>query len=836
MRRILDDADASGRDTVTITAGAGWGKTILLDQWCAAVARHHPVVRLDAAELVDSHHSLEAAIREAFLRDAAAPRDEVIGRLTIVVDDVHLIEAHADREVLRRFASTLRDGETLVLCGRSQPLGSGPLTVGRRSTVLGQADIAFTVREADELVREHGRPLHPADLADLLARTQGWPFALALLSHVLAASEDPSARVDSFVRDPGLVGDYLVAAFLELLPERIQEILLAVAVVDSASVFLAAKLSGSTEVGTILEQLCVNTALVRRGWPDHAGPRYEYDGLFRTHLLAELRRRDSARLLELHQVAATWLIANGEWSAGLGQAVLSESADSVLHILATHGPGLVFAGQAPAVQGALAMLEDRGVITGVTATLAVLLSAPYQLDSVRLDHFVRLAAEGLDRKPVAERVILNAVAVMRADGADETTLALAELERAITGSTASPVDRSSPSNLLDARLFAEAAKALGALALGDGDAALRVAVRAAESAQASARPWLALMLLDIAANAAAQSGEWVMQLTLERRIAHLTAEDSTPRDIVSAHSQFSVAAAAYQSCEPYDIARLTDVVHTEWRFLDPGLSMPPRVLAILFELDSEPNPRALYEQMERLLAVSLTRHPRTLAAGSYRFIDLMLRFEGRERARAAIERLTGTLGAGAFEVLLAHAQTHAGTAQQEAGELALESSLLAKPHAWQGSNLVLGWILLALWAAESGREEQALGRLRNALELAAKMNARRPFLASGGQPARMVEKRLGAFGTTNQFARSIVAAYHHLGVPEREYSTGPALLTPRERDLLRDLPLHQSVIEIARMHGVSPNTIKSHLRSIYQKLGAGDRAGVVDRARKLGLL
>jgi LuxR family maltose regulon positive regulatory protein len=61
-------------------------------------------------------------------------------------------------------------------------------------------------------------------------------------------------------------------------------------------------------------------------------------------------------------------------------------------------------------------------------------------------------------------------------------------------------------------------------------------------------------------------------------------------------------------------------------------------------------------------------------------------------------------------------------------------------------------------------------------------------------------------------------------------------LTDRERDILALLPGPQSQRELAEALFVSPNTMKTHLRAIYRKLGAESRTEAVLRARSLGLL
>jgi DNA-binding CsgD family transcriptional regulator len=63
-----------------------------------------------------------------------------------------------------------------------------------------------------------------------------------------------------------------------------------------------------------------------------------------------------------------------------------------------------------------------------------------------------------------------------------------------------------------------------------------------------------------------------------------------------------------------------------------------------------------------------------------------------------------------------------------------------------------------------------------------------------------------------------------------------AALTHGETRVLSYLPTNLSAREIAGELYVSVNTIKTHQRHLYQKLGAASRSQAVDRARALGLL
>jgi LuxR family maltose regulon positive regulatory protein len=61
-------------------------------------------------------------------------------------------------------------------------------------------------------------------------------------------------------------------------------------------------------------------------------------------------------------------------------------------------------------------------------------------------------------------------------------------------------------------------------------------------------------------------------------------------------------------------------------------------------------------------------------------------------------------------------------------------------------------------------------------------------------------------------------------------------LTRCEARVLRYLPTHLSTREIAGQLYLSANTVKTHQRHLYQKLGARNRMEAVERARTLGLL
>jgi LuxR family maltose regulon positive regulatory protein len=157
---------------------------------------------------------------------------------------------------------------------------------------------------------------------------------------------------------------------------------------------------------------------------------------------------------------------------------------------------------------------------------------------------------------------------------------------------------------------------------------------------------------------------------------------------------------------------------------------------------------------------------------------------------------------------------------------------LGQPPAATMRDRLAGELLLARAAIESG--EDAAGHVMAAVGLAAPERLVRVFLEEGPAVARLARAAAESLGT--EPGTDLAVALGFLPLSHVTPRPSAAIFTERELSVLRFLPSHLTAAGIGRECFLSVNTVKTHMKSIYAKLGTASRSETVDRARLLGLL
>jgi LuxR family maltose regulon positive regulatory protein len=199
----------------------------------------------------------------------------------------------------------------------------------------------------------------------------------------------------------------------------------------------------------------------------------------------------------------------------------------------------------------------------------------------------------------------------------------------------------------------------------------------------------------------------------------------------------------------------------------------------------------------------------------------------------AAEVLTQLRGPPTPHTAHAHARLHLAAGDAAAAEHSLAPF---PPERATVRQRVDGGILRTLIAAERDRGA-ALQLLEDALLAAAPIGMRRPFLVESADLKALLGDRIEAGTGVTSFAVSLLqrmSGQH--GLPPTSPGTLIDALTEREHVVLRYLTGTLSNAEIAAELYLSVNTIKTHQRTVYRKLGASSRRDAVRRAKQLRIL
>lgn len=368
--RLLDRLPAAaGRmpRVVLVAAPAGFGKTTVLTQWLAHAAQgglQTAWLSLDATDSAPERFlaHLLAAVQTLdgdLGRDAAAllrhdsdgveaavvsvinDLDIVAHPVIIVLDDYHLLTGEGVHAILRTLVENLPAQVTLALGTREDP----PLPLARLRArgdlvELRAADLRFTAPEASQLLdRVVGATLPDAAAAAIETRTEGWAAGLQLAGLAVRAHQgEVDEFVEAFTGSHRFVIDYLVDEVLSGLAEPMQDFLRETSILDQLSGPLCDAVTGGSDGQRTLIELERSGLFVialddTRDW-------FRYHHLFAAALRAQLQAGDPGRVARLHGGAARWLARNGIPQDAMPHALAADDDELAADILELALPAL----------------------------------------------------------------------------------------------------------------------------------------------------------------------------------------------------------------------------------------------------------------------------------------------------------------------------------------------------------------------------------------------------------------------------------------------------------------------------------------------------------------
>jgi LuxR family transcriptional regulator, maltose regulon positive regulatory protein len=212
----------------------------------------------------------------------------------------------------------------LVITTREDPsLPLARLRARGQLTELRAADLRFTAAEAAGFLNQvMGLNLSAAEVDALETRTEGWIAGLQLAALSMRGRADASGFVKAFAGDHRYVVDYLVEEVLQRQPEPVRDFLLQTSILERLCGPLCDAVTGQAEGQARLEALERGNFFVvqlddNRHW-------YRYHHLFADVLSAHLRAEQPDHLPILHRRASEWYEQNGLRADAIRHALAAE--------------------------------------------------------------------------------------------------------------------------------------------------------------------------------------------------------------------------------------------------------------------------------------------------------------------------------------------------------------------------------------------------------------------------------------------------------------------------------------------------------------------------------
>ena len=834
------EAGASQRLTVVV-GSAGAGKSVLLSSWAAArdggvtswlscdEADADPVrfwagfieapraaapgFGADAAELLAMDGVMSADVTASIANDAARlPAGSVI-----VVDDFHAAPAAARSmtDLVERWPATTAQ---LVLASRvDPPVRLHRLRLSGELCELRDGDLYLSLAETGALLENFGVQVTAGELSLLHRRSEGWVAALQMAALTLRRTKDPAQIARALNVRGHAIAEYFIGEVLEQQPPEVAAFMLETSVLDELTADACAAVTGRQDAAALLRRIeAANLFIVAL---DDDRTSYRYHHLVRELLRARLRAADRGRELTLQLRVAEWLESTGDTRGATRYFLAAGQVDRALGLLQERvAADLLHDPAAPAALDLSAV--DPSLLTGVPERLLGL-TADLLLwgDSVHGGQYLDL----LERSQAViapDSRLASRLAVMRS------------LRCALTGQATEAVHYG-----LAARGIEERTKRGDEWGFGVPLLLLHAYTWLEDFAAVDREAAAALAMPSVAESArlvnvrGAQALAWFEAGRLTEAAEAARAADADARRLGFQEHPFAV-----------DYLRVLAGAALEQRDFDTAEHLTERALTISERF------RPVFEFL------ALLDRARIWAARG-QIHEALATIDGARLILAGTKSVL-LARAGELEALLrlalgdlsSAAETAGGLPATRRGLLLARIALAASDHRAAMQHLdgpslgdltprtaLVRQVLLAAAAIERG-DPEAAGIVGDVLQAARHEGFLHTVVTTAPQVTRYLIEQ-SSYALPDPFLERIIGAALEVRATQPEPSgrilTVP--LTDAELRVLKLLPT-TSYAQMAVTLYISRNTVKTHLRSIYQKLGGSSRSEAIQRAIELRLL
>ncbi|GAB4508289.1 MAG: LuxR C-terminal-related transcriptional regulator [Anaerolineae bacterium] len=864
------------RKLTLVSAPAGFGKTTLLSTWLAESGHPAAWLSLEAGDsdpvqfltymvaalqtadgsigqtVLDALHTSQPPTLDALLTPLLNDLAALPDRLVLVLDDYHVIESNEVDQALAFLLEHLPPQLHMVIATREDPqLPLARLRVRNQLTECRVGDLRFTTDEAADFLNQvMGLHLLAADVAALERRTEGWIAGLQLAALSMQGRADSTAFIDMFTGSHRFVVDYLVEEVLRRQPEPIRRFLLHTSILERLNGALCDAVTeghGSQKMLETLERgnLFVVPLDSTRDW-------YRYHHLFAEALRNYVLHEQPETVPALHRRASIWYTENDFPHDAIRHALASGDFQHAADLIERVWPPMDEYYQSGTWMGWAKMLPGEVVLNRPILCVGYGRSLLYtgELEAAELwlqaaERWLNTPAEARHSMRVADEVqfemlpaAIQCARAYRALAEGDFAASLHYTQRALEV----VIESDELSRIQAIVLSATAYLANGDLARADQTLSDFTA-----QMQSRGRMTDAIELVYVIGDIRTTCGQLRRAYRAYEHAFQLVADLGNPL-LISVEDLYRGVAELYREWGQFDTAEDHLLAAEElseqnirrpgwqhrlcmtWARLKVSQGEMEAALALLDEAQQHTTrlPLPLVQPAAAAKARIWIAQGKLDAAQAWA-LQYEITPEGNITYLREYEFIT------LARLLIARSQQSGAVEGMQVALRLLARLLEAAEEGGKMGSAIEILILQALAYDAQGDRPGALVPLQRALTLAEPEGYLRLFVDEGAPMAVLLAEAFRQ-NIRPEYTRRLLAGF--TTSPVKAAAVQPLIepLSERELDVLRLLNTDLNGPDIARQLMVSLNTMRTHTKNIYSKLGINSRRAAVRRAEELGLL
>ena len=354
-----------------ICAPAGYGKSTLMAEWHKNLSEQNEVTSwlsleqdqssvialltylisaltqvnaisgaLTRGQLVNWSMDRSAAIIATLMREIAEQPKATM----LFIDDYHAVDTPDIAQIMEMLINLLPDNLSLIIASRKRPQFSvGSLKVRNRLKEINTNNLRFSERDVAAFIGQQlGIEFDDSTILKITQQTEGWPAAIQLVTLALLGTSNHQEILNKISGNVLDIADYLAKDVLGNLAPEMQQFLLNTSVLNRFQAELCDAINPGQNNRQLINQcLQQNLFLIpldqTRGW-------YRYHYLFREFLLNQLAINYPKKLPELHRYASRWLAEQGLIDDAVSHAIEGQDFPFLAELVERHAKKFITRG------------------------------------------------------------------------------------------------------------------------------------------------------------------------------------------------------------------------------------------------------------------------------------------------------------------------------------------------------------------------------------------------------------------------------------------------------------------------------------------------------------